>query len=131
MIALTFLPVPSPPPLSSPLPQAWQMLKRAGFTYHKLFNNRIAWHAFSETRLSPVLQLCRSHTSLVTCHEPKVAQLLRLQRKLPQLVVIGGWWAFVVWVEKRHWRIGVRRWSEKVGGCSLSCRALTSVSDML
>ena len=66
------------------------MLKRAGFTYHKLFNNRIASHAFGGGRLSPVLQLCRSHTSLVTCPGPRVAQLLRLQRRLPQLVVIGG-----------------------------------------
>ncbi|XP_043232811.1 39S ribosomal protein L10, mitochondrial-like [Amphibalanus amphitrite] len=70
--------------------KAWQMLKRAGFTYHKLFNNRIAGHAFSETRLWPVLQLCRSHTALVTCPEPRVAQLLSLQKRLPQLVVIGG-----------------------------------------
>ncbi|KAF0296595.1 39S ribosomal protein L10, mitochondrial [Amphibalanus amphitrite] len=73
-----------------PAREAWQMLKRAGFTYHKLFNNRIAGHAFSETRLSPVLQLCRSHTALVTCPEPRVAQLLSLQKRLPQLVVIGG-----------------------------------------
>lgn len=70
--------------------KAWQMLRRGGFTYHKLFNNRIAEHAFSDSRLSAVLQLCRSHTSLVTCPEPRVAQLLKLQKRLPQLVVIGG-----------------------------------------
>ncbi|XP_037069172.1 39S ribosomal protein L10, mitochondrial-like [Pollicipes pollicipes] len=68
----------------------WQMLKRAGFIYHKLFSNTIAAHAFGSTPLAPVLQLCRSHTSLVTCPEPRVAQLLRLRKKLPQLVMIGG-----------------------------------------
>lgn len=70
--------------------KAWQMLKRSGFTYHKLFNNVIARHAFAGSHLEPVLQLCQSHTSLITCQEPRVAQLLKLQKKLPQLVVLGG-----------------------------------------
>ncbi|XP_069691988.1 large ribosomal subunit protein uL10m isoform X2 [Periplaneta americana] len=56
----------------------------------KQYGRRVATMALEDTKYAAVLKLFTSHNYMVFSTEPQVAKLIKLNRKIPQLVLMAG-----------------------------------------
>lgn len=64
------------------------MLKKQNM-YLKQYGKKTVRMALKETKYEPVLTLFSSRNFMVFSQEPQVAKLLKLNRKMPQLILMG------------------------------------------
>jgi ribosomal protein L10 len=64
------------------------MLKKQNM-YLKQYGKKIVRMALEETKYEPVLTLFTSRNFMVFSQEPQVAKLLKLNRRIPQLILMG------------------------------------------